>query len=71
MEPLTHYTIAIVYQQRTPEQAADPPPLLPPARKYRLFSHLRTRLRSMVADITADRQANVTSSLIECYQKQE
>ena len=73
MEPLTHYTIAIIYQQKVPPEATEQgTPNEQTARWLRLTRRLITLIRQTVAGATTDRQPQIASNpLIECYREQE
>jgi hypothetical protein len=63
MEPLTHYTIGIIYrQQEEPEPFAHEP-------SESLFRRLLTLIRRKVEAVPPDHQPNIP--LIECYGEQE
>jgi hypothetical protein len=73
MEPLTHYTIAIIYQQKAPPEPTEHGTSHEQtARWLRLSRRLITRIGQTVANATTDRQAQSASNpLIECYREQE
>jgi hypothetical protein len=65
MDPLTFYTIGIVYRPKDTPELADPQP----GRLSRLSHRLLTLIRRKVAAASAERPPTIP--LIECYAEQE